>query len=62
MKARRAYAEKNHLGFWVGWIADPDGARYPISNAFHDEGRALEVAQRVAAAANTADLTGRALR
>jgi len=43
-----AFARKNHLGFWVGWLRQDNGKEYPISNAKDREGIALNIAQRIA--------------
>lgn len=43
----KAYAKKNHLGFWVGCLEYEDGTNGVISNAKYTEAEALGVAQRV---------------
>ena len=48
----RAFAKKNHLGFWVGWLEYADGKTAAITNAFDSKQRALDVAEQVKESAN----------
>ncbi len=43
----KAYAEKNAFGFWVGVIEYDSGVKAKVTNAFHDEFRASEIANRL---------------
>ena len=47
MKSHRAFARKNAHGYWEGCIEYPDGTVAAVTNAKHDEGAALGIAQRM---------------
>lgn len=45
MKEHRAFARKNHLGYWVGCIEFPNGVVSEVTNAKHKEDEALAVVE-----------------
>lgn len=42
-----SFARKNELGWWVGWIRYDDGSEAPVTNAFHAQSLAEDVATRI---------------
>ena len=50
-----AFTKKNKLGYWVGCLRYSNGVEAEVTNAFDHEWRALEVAERMRAAADQLD-------